>query len=62
MKKEFKDLEDQLDAREDELEAEYRAKKLERKDYTDYNKQLDRVEDYLDGIEEQLELKFGVDD
>lgn len=54
-------VENELDALEDDLEAQYHSGSLDASSYQDSDRQIDALEDQLDRCEDQLELIFGID-
>ncbi len=61
LKGEIELAEKDLDALEDEMDAQRRAGNLSSTDYRDREKELDALDDQLDWCEDQLELLFGID-
>lgn len=55
-------VEQELDALEDDLEAQYRSGSLDASAYQDSDRQIETLEDQLDQCEDQLELIFGIED
>lgn len=62
LKQEEKQIDDQLDLHEDELEYLYRNNRLSRDEYRALERELERLEDRLDTAEDQMEYTFGIDD
>ena len=61
-KAEFKSVEREIDAAEDQLEMDYTAGRVTREEYRAYERQFDEMDDQLDTAKDQLELRMGVDD
>ncbi len=59
---EFNQLENELDAYEDQQEANYRSGSLTWDEYRAIEREIDQVEDRLDYAQDALELRFGIDD
>lgn len=62
LKQEEKQIDNELDIHENELEAEYRNGSLTHEEYKTLERELDKLEDKLDLAEDRLELTFGIDD
>lgn len=62
LKQEEKQIDNDLDLHEDELEAEYHKGNLSREEYKSLERELDKLEDKLDLAEDRLELTFGIRD
>ena len=62
VKQEEKEIGDQLDRHEDELEYLYRSNALSREEYRTLDRELELLEDRLDASEDLLEYTFGMDD
>lgn len=62
LKQEEKTIDNELDLHEDELEELYRQGTLSRDDYKARERELERLEDRLDDVEDKLEYTFGIDD
>ena len=62
LKQEEKEINDQLDRHEDELEYLYRGNALSRENYRTLDRELELLEDRLDAAEDLLEYTFGMDD
>lgn len=62
LKGEIELAEKDLDALEDEMDAQRRAGSLSLTDYQNREKELDALDDQLDWCEDQLEFLFGIDD
>lgn len=62
LKQEEKQIDQNLDLHEDELEYLYRNNSLSREEYKTMERELERLEDRLDAAEDTLEYVFGIDD
>ena len=62
LKQEEKEIGDQLDRHEDELEYLYRSNALSREEYRTLDRELELLEDRLDASEDLLEYTFGMED
>lgn len=62
LKQEEKQIDNQLDQHEDELERLYRDGTLTREEYKNLERELERLEHQLDDAEDQLEFIFRIDD
>lgn len=62
LKQEEKQIDNQLDLHEDELERLYQSNALTREEYKKQERELEQLEDRLDGAKDQLEFIFGIDD
>lgn len=55
-------LDRELDAYEDDLEAQYRNGTLDYTDFRQQDREVEKLEDDLDDAEDRLENRFGIDD
>ncbi|WP_042349283.1 hypothetical protein [Bacillus massiliigorillae] len=62
VKQEIEQLDDSMDAYDDQLEADYHAGNLTAEQYQTQERKLDALEDQLDQAENALEIRFGIDD
>ena len=55
-------LEHALENYENSLEDQYRAETISREEYRNLDREIEKLEEYVDSAKDRLEITFGIDD
>ena len=62
LKREGDQIEHALENRENSLEDQYRSKSISKEEYRKLDREIEKLEEFVDSAKDRLEISFGIDD
>lgn len=62
LKREGDQIEHALENRENALEDQYRSKSISKEEYRKLDREIEKLEEFVDSAKDRLEISFGIDD